>query len=72
MQRIHTAGMFLFDGAEKFTLRGVSYGPFRPNQAGEQLPEPADFRRDLQLIRAAGVPKTPKPREIIYLRSLAI
>lgn len=54
MQRIHTAGMFLFDEVGKFTLRGLSYGPFRPNRAGEQFPEPADFRRDLQLIRAAG------------------
>jgi GT2 family glycosyltransferase len=46
--------MFLFEGPEKFTLRGVSYGPFHPNRAGEQLPEPDAFRRDLQLIRAVG------------------
>jgi GT2 family glycosyltransferase len=46
--------MFLFEGPEKYTLRGVSYGPFQPNRAAELLPEPGSFRRDLQLIRAVG------------------
>jgi glycosyltransferase involved in cell wall biosynthesis len=46
--------MFLLEGEEKFFVRGVSYGPFRPNRMGEYLPEKEVVERDFQLIRELG------------------
>jgi glycosyltransferase involved in cell wall biosynthesis len=43
--------MFLLEDGEKFFLRGVSYGPFRPNQLGEPFPEKGTVERDFGLIR---------------------
>src|SRR5271165_3324658 len=40
MARLVSHGKYLLDGAEKFYLRGVSYGPFAPNSRGERYPEP--------------------------------
>ncbi len=54
MKRIATRGMFLMEGDEKFFLRGVSYGPFRPNQVGEPFPEKGTVERDLALLRQLG------------------
>ncbi len=52
--RIRTRGMFLVDGKEKFFARGVSYGPFRPNDLGHFLPEKETVERDFRLIRELG------------------
>lgn len=52
--RIRTRGMFLLEGQEKFFVRGVSYGPFHPNQMGEFLPEKEVAERDFQLMRELG------------------
>jgi GT2 family glycosyltransferase len=46
--------MLLVEGTTKFVLRGVCYGPFRPNQRGEHFPDDEKLRRDLDLIRALG------------------
>ncbi len=54
MERIRTDGMFFAEGARRFWLRGVSYGPFRANQAGEFLPEKEGVERDLNLITELG------------------
>ncbi len=47
-QRIELAGKFFRLGAEKWYVRGFSYGPFAPNDEGEWLPRRsqrlADFR----------------------------
>ena len=52
--RIRTRGMFLLEGAEKFFVRGVSYGPFRPNEMGEFLPGKEIVERDFRLLRELG------------------
>jgi endo-1,4-beta-mannosidase len=59
--------MFLVEGSAKFTLRGVSYGPFRPDRDGEQFPDEETLRNDLHLIRSLGantirVYHVPPPR----------
>jgi hypothetical protein len=46
--------MFLVEGEENFFVRGVSYGPFRPNRMGEFLPEKETVERDFQLLRELG------------------
>jgi GT2 family glycosyltransferase len=54
MERIRVDGMFFSEASRRFWLRGVSYGPFRPNGAGEFLPEPAVVETDLALVCALG------------------
>jgi hypothetical protein len=41
-------------GQAKFPIKGVTYGPFRPNSAGEPFPEKADAARDCELVRTLG------------------
>lgn len=54
MERVRSRGMFFFEGDRKFFLRGVSYGPFRPNSNGEPLPEEAQVERDFALMQTLG------------------
>ena len=50
------AGKFfrLAPEGEKTFLRGISYGPFRPNSRGEGFPENAQLAADLAQIRQMG------------------
>jgi hypothetical protein len=50
-ERVRTDGKFFRIGAQKFHPKGVTYGPFRPNKAGEPLPEPAQVARDFARIK---------------------
>lgn len=52
--RVRRDGKFFRIGTEKFYVKGVTYGPFAPNAAGETLPEPQQVRRDLGQIRQLG------------------
>ena len=54
MGRLVARGKYLFEGAEKFYLRGVSYGTFAPNSRGEQYPEPERAAADFAQIRRLG------------------
>jgi GT2 family glycosyltransferase len=53
--RVRARGPFFFRGAEKLILRGVTYGPFRPDAAGEHFPPPERARSDLLLMRDFGI-----------------
>lgn len=53
-QRVTVGGKFFCQGTEKFTLRGISYGPFRPNQQGEPFPEALHLSQDLTHLRELG------------------
>ncbi|HEU5261965.1 MAG TPA: glycosyltransferase [Gemmatimonadales bacterium] len=48
-------GKFLFIGEEKFFIRGVTYGTFRPREDGSEFPGPEVVERDFALMRAHGV-----------------
>lgn len=54
-QRVVTAGKFLqlADGAP-FFMRGISYGPFKPNSRDEPFPEDARLVADLRHIASLG------------------
>jgi len=39
-------GKFIYVGDEKFYIRGVTYGPFRPDEQGCQYHDPATVDRD--------------------------
>src|SRR5213595_2436986 len=48
-------GKFLWIGEEKFHIRGVTYGPFRPHPDGHTYPSPESVERDFALIAANGI-----------------
>jgi GT2 family glycosyltransferase len=54
MQRPKVQGKFLMVGAEKFFVKGVTYGSFPPNSTGDQFPEADDVVRDFTLLRRGG------------------
>ncbi len=52
--RVLRDGRFFRLGDEKFTVKGVTYGPFAPNANGEHLASPEQTSRDFELIRELG------------------
>lgn len=54
--RLQCRAKFFFLGEEKFHVKGVTYGPFRPesNTPDIFLPSPEKVKRDLQIIRQLG------------------
>ncbi|MEN3942339.1 glycosyltransferase [Prosthecobacter sp. SYSU 5D2] len=52
--RLMTGGKWLRAGEEKWLMRGVTYGPFKPNARGEPYPEDARLEEDLRHIRELG------------------
>jgi O-antigen biosynthesis protein len=51
---VRTAAKFFYEGAEKFWLRGVTYGTFAPRE-GSDYPTPERVTQDFALMRAAGI-----------------
>ena len=47
-------GKFIWVGEEKFYVRGVTYGPFRPNPDGIPYPSPNVVDADFAQIAATG------------------
>ncbi|MDP9175413.1 MAG: glycosyltransferase [Planctomycetota bacterium] len=52
--RVRRDGKFFRLGAEKFYVKGVTYGPFAPNRDGEALPERAQVRADFNQMLELG------------------
>jgi GT2 family glycosyltransferase len=53
--RWHAVGPWLRDGQGlKVVMRGVTYGPFKPNKAGHPWPEDAQLRKDMAHIAKLG------------------
>jgi beta-galactosidase/beta-glucuronidase len=52
--RPYVQGRFLFSGEEKLYVRGVTYGPFRPSEDGNQYHSPEVIERDFAQIAANG------------------
>ena len=50
--RVRVSGKFLFAGAGKFYVRGVTYGPFRPEADGCEYHDPQTVERDFALMAA--------------------
>ncbi len=70
LQRPRVGGKFLFIGSDKFWVRGVTYGAFRPNQKGQEYHDPKVLERDFSLMAANGInavriPHTMPPRELL-------
>src|SRR6185503_20130165 len=52
--RASVDGKFFRRGAQKFHVKGVAYGPFAPNAAGEPFASPEQTARDFELVRELG------------------
>ncbi|NTW37696.1 MAG: glycosyl transferase, partial [Syntrophobacteraceae bacterium] len=53
--RPRVAGKFLFVGDEKFYIRGVTYGPFRPDEEGCEYHTPEQVEQDFELMARYGI-----------------
>ena len=53
--RPRVEGKFIFVGTEKFYIRGVTYGPFRPDENGCEYHTPEVVDRDFAQMKAAGL-----------------
>ena len=74
LERPQVRGKFLFVGEEKFWVRGVTYGTFRPDKNGANYPPPEVVERDFIAIKNAGLNSirvyTAPPRWLLDLASL--
>ena len=52
--RVRRDGKFFRLGSEKFYVKGVTYGPFKPDAEGLTLPTPAQTRRDFEQMLELG------------------
>jgi glycosyltransferase involved in cell wall biosynthesis len=52
--RVSVDGKFFRLGAEKFHVKGITYGPFAPNAQGEMFASPEQTARDLKQIGELG------------------
>src|SRR5687767_2357232 len=51
---VRLEGKFFRLGGDKFFVKGVTYGPFAPDQSGCCFPAPDQVKRDFALIRELG------------------
>jgi GT2 family glycosyltransferase len=72
-QRPTVRGKFLFVGDEKFWIKGVTYGTFRPDANGNDFPGPAVVHSDMAAMARAGLNSirvyTAPPRWFLDLAS---
>ena len=54
-EKLHVKGKFLYRGAEKFYIKGVTYGTFKPNSTGLHFPEPEIIEKDFATMAANGI-----------------
>ena len=52
---IRAVAKFFFEGDRKFFVKGITYGPFKPDPEGHYLGPPEQVERDLAQMREAGL-----------------
>jgi O-antigen biosynthesis protein len=55
VKRIYVKGKFLYCGNEKFYLKGVTYGTFRPLEDGLQYPPVTQVEKDFSMMADNGI-----------------
>jgi GT2 family glycosyltransferase len=53
-ERPRVEGKFLFVGQEKFWVKGVTYGTFRPDESGQEFYDPVKVEKDFALMARNG------------------
>ncbi|MBS0659199.1 MAG: glycosyltransferase [Verrucomicrobia bacterium] len=54
-QRIRARAKFLFEGEKKWFLKGITYGPFKPDANGDYVGTPERVRTDLAQMQELGI-----------------
>ncbi|MCA8956094.1 MAG: glycosyltransferase [Planctomycetes bacterium] len=54
VDRVRAMGKFLYVGDAKFDVKGVTYGPFRPEASGSEYHDAETVERDFRAIAACG------------------
>ncbi len=52
--RIRAVAKFFFESDKKFFVKGITYGPFKPDAEGNYLGRPEQVDADLALMRQIG------------------
>ena len=52
---VRALGKFFFEGEQKFFLKGITYGPFKPDSEGHYLGTAAQLKADLAQMREIGL-----------------
>src|SRR3954451_24549276 len=55
LEPIRVRAKFFFEGEQKFFVKGVTYGPFAPDEEGHFVGNPEKARRDFELMQEVGV-----------------
>src|SRR3954462_12587082 len=55
LEPVRVRAKFFFEGDRKFFIKGVTYGPFRPDAEGNYLGTSEQLERDLRLMAELGV-----------------
>jgi glycosyltransferase involved in cell wall biosynthesis len=55
MMRVRPLAKFFFEGDQKFFVKGVTYGPFKPDAEGHYLGAPEKVDVDLAMMRQIGI-----------------
>jgi O-antigen biosynthesis protein len=55
LPRLRVEGKFLFAGEQKFWIRGVTYGTFKPDPEGGQFPSREKVEQDFRAMARAGL-----------------
>ena len=55
LSRPEVSGKFLLVNSEKFYVRGVTYGTFRPNESGENFPAAEIIEKDFAMMASYGI-----------------
>ncbi len=55
LEPISVRAKFFFEGDRKWFLKGVTYGPFRPNADGDLISTPEQARVDFAMMRELGI-----------------
>jgi O-antigen biosynthesis protein len=75
IQRPRVGGKFLLIGNDKFWIRGVTYGAFRPSPSGQEYHDINVLDRDFSLMAANGlnavrIPHTTPPPELLDIAQM--
>lgn len=54
-ERMQVKGKFLYLGTEKFYIKGVTYGTFKPNEQGLHFPSPEVIEKDFTMMVMHGI-----------------
>jgi glycosyltransferase involved in cell wall biosynthesis len=69
-ENVEIRGKFFYQGDQKFYIRGVTYGAFKPDNDGKEYPDIEQIDRDFAMMAANGIntvriPHTTPPRILL-------